>query len=94
MQRCIFLLHQESCTKEIISKSLTLPETNSSPPENRPSQEETSIPTIHFQVRAVSLGRVSTCENESFSCPGLCKVDDEEAVKEALRSISVSDFRF
>ena len=23
-------------------------------PENRPSQKETSIPTIHFQVRAVS----------------------------------------
>ncbi len=31
----------------------TLPETNIAP-ENRPSQKETSIPTIHFQVRAVS----------------------------------------
>ena len=32
---------------------LTLPETNMAP-ENRPSQKETSIPTIHFQMRAVS----------------------------------------
>ena len=31
----------------------TLPETNIAP-ENRPSQKESSIPTIHFQVRAVS----------------------------------------
>ena len=30
--------------------SLTLPETNIAP-ENRPSQKETSIPTIHFQGR-------------------------------------------
>ena len=29
------------------------PETNIAP-ENRPSQKETSIPTIHFQVRTVS----------------------------------------
>ena len=33
--------------------SFTLPETNITP-ENRPSQKQTSIPTIHFQVRAVS----------------------------------------
>ena len=32
---------------------ITLPETNIAP-ENRPSQKEISIPTIHFQVRAVS----------------------------------------
>ena len=31
----------------------TLPETNIAP-ENRPSLKETSLPTIHFQVRAVS----------------------------------------
>ena len=31
----------------------TLPETNIAP-ENRPSQKETSLPIIHFQVRAVS----------------------------------------
>ena len=31
----------------------TLPKTNITP-ENRPSQKETSIPTIHFHVRAVS----------------------------------------
>ena len=31
----------------------TLPETNIAP-ENRPFQKETSIPTIHFQVRNVS----------------------------------------
>ena len=31
---------------------ITLPETNIVP-ENRPSQKKTSIPTIHFQVRAV-----------------------------------------
>ena len=29
----------------------TLPETNQNAPENRPSQKETSIPTIHFQGR-------------------------------------------
>ena len=32
----------------------TLPKTNIAP-ENRPSQKETNIPTIHFQVRAVGL---------------------------------------
>ena len=31
----------------------TLPETNIAQ-ENRPSQKETSIPAIHFQVRTVS----------------------------------------
>ena len=34
-------------------KSITLPKTNIAP-ENRPSQKETSIPTIHVQVRTVS----------------------------------------
>ena len=37
----------------------TLPETNIAP-ENRPSQKESSIPTIHFQVRAVSFREGST----------------------------------
>ena len=37
------------------SQNNTLPETNMIP-ENRPSQKETSIPTIHFQVRTVSFG--------------------------------------
>ena len=32
----------------------TLPETNGSRAENRPSETETSIPTIHFQGRTVS----------------------------------------
>ncbi len=31
------------------SRNITLPETNIAP-ENRPSQKETSIETIHFQV--------------------------------------------
>ena len=31
----------------------TLPETNIAP-QNRPSQKEISIPTIHFQVRTLS----------------------------------------
>ena len=36
----------------------TLPETNSNfAPENRPSQKENCIPTIHFQVRYVSFPR-------------------------------------
>ena len=30
-------------------QNITLPKTNMAP-ENRPSQKETSIPTIHFQV--------------------------------------------
>ena len=34
-------------------RTVTLPETNIAP-ENRPSQKETSILTIHFQVQAVS----------------------------------------
>ena len=34
-------------------KTTTLPQTNMAP-ENRPSQKETSIPTIHFQGRTVS----------------------------------------
>ena len=33
----------------LVSESITLPETNIAP-ENRTSQKETSIPTIHFQV--------------------------------------------
>ena len=32
-----------------LCSTYTLPETNIEP-ENRPSQKETSIPTIHFQV--------------------------------------------
>ena len=32
-----------------VERYLTLPETNIAP-ENKPSQKETSIPTIHFQV--------------------------------------------
>ena len=32
---------------------ITLPKTNIAP-ETRPSEKETSIPTIHFQVQAVS----------------------------------------
>ena len=35
---------------------ITLPETDIAP-ENRPSQEETSIPTIQFQVRTVSFSK-------------------------------------
>ena len=34
---------------ELSGSSFTLPETNIAP-ENRPSQKETSLPTIHFQV--------------------------------------------
>ena len=36
-----------------LKSKLTLPETNVAP-ENRPSQKESSIPTIHFQVQTVS----------------------------------------
>ena len=35
----------------------TLPETNIAP-EDRPSQKETSIPTIHFLGQSVSFGEV------------------------------------
>ena len=45
----IFWTHQHTY-KTIL---FTLPKTKIAP-ENRPSQKETSIPTIHFQVRAVS----------------------------------------
>ena len=42
-----------------VTSSVTLPKTNIAP-ENRPSQKETSIPTIHFQVQTCCLlsGRV------------------------------------
>ena len=40
-----------------ISQTYTLPETNI-PPENRPSQKETSIPTIHFRCELLVSGRV------------------------------------
>ena len=57
--------HQKSQKKMIFRTSqggicdrflegITLPKTNSSPPENRPSQQKTSIPTIRFQVRTAS----------------------------------------
>ena len=39
--------------KELPSTTDTLPKTNIAA-ENRPSQKETSLPTIHVQVRAVS----------------------------------------
>ena len=43
-----------SAVMEVCLKKMgTLPETNMAP-ANRASQKETSIPTIHFQVRAVS----------------------------------------
>ncbi len=57
----------------------TLPETNMFAPENRPSQKEISIPTIHFQVRTVSFreGRLRRKHGEfstNFSniCPWSC----------------------
>ena len=36
-------------TEWVLFPQFTLPETNIFAPENRPSQKETSIPTIHFQ---------------------------------------------
>ena len=39
---------------ETTIEKITLPETNIAP-ENRPSQKETSIPTIHFLARTVSV---------------------------------------
>ena len=44
---------QRLLSGKICSNLSTLPETNITP-KNRPSQKETSVPTIHFQVRAVS----------------------------------------
>ena len=41
----------------------TFPETNIAP-ENRPSQKESSIPTIHFQVRTVSFREGNLMESE------------------------------
>ena len=41
------------CGLEGLEGGFTLPETNIDP-EKRPSQKETGIPTIHFQVRTVS----------------------------------------
>ena len=41
-------LSTETSTYEGLDE-ITLPKTNIAP-ENRPSQKETSIPTIHFQV--------------------------------------------
>ena len=46
-QETVDVSAQEVPTK-IIKGEITLPETNIAP-ENRPSQKETSIPTIHFQ---------------------------------------------
>ena len=46
-----YLQHQLPSNHELI----TLPKTNIAP-ENGPSQKETSIPTIHFQVLLVSGG--------------------------------------
>ena len=44
------------------NKQGTFPETNIAP-ENKPSQKETSIPTIHLQVRAVGFkeGNMLSC---------------------------------
>ena len=46
---------------------MTLPETNISP-ENRPSQKESSIPTIHFQGQAASF-REGTHQQSAIVCP-------------------------
>ena len=47
-----------------------LPETNIAP-ENRPSQKETNVPTIHFQVRTLSFRKGSTyvCLDVAFLVP-------------------------
>ncbi len=52
--------------------TITLPKTNIAP-ENRPSQKETSFPTIHFQVQAVSFreGRwhlTESCQDRPSMC--------------------------
>ena len=47
------VFHCYICVFFIFKFLVTLPETNIAP-ENRPFQKETSIPTIHFQVRFVS----------------------------------------
>ena len=52
----------------IIQEQLTLPETNIAP-ENRASQRETSIPTINFQVRAVSFSEGIACLDEGDLLP-------------------------
>ena len=39
-------------------------------PENRPSQKETSIPTIHFQVQAVSFGEGNSFHSEKCKTRG------------------------
>ena len=49
----------------------TLPETNIAP-ENRPSQMETSIPTIHFQVGTVSF-RESSYKGAEQPCEMVCQ---------------------
>ena len=50
---CHFLQGPMSLGGPWKSHWITIPETNI-PPENRPSQKDTSLPTIHFQVRTVS----------------------------------------
>ena len=45
-------VNPELCTVYCYLGGCTLPKTNIAP-ENRPSQKESSIPTIHFRVQAV-----------------------------------------
>jgi len=55
------------------SSLYTLPETNIAP-ENRPSQKETSIPTIHFQVQTVSFREGNSVTQISLLHPAsMCK---------------------
>ena len=50
--------------KYVLFENTTLPETNITP-ENRPSQKESNLPTIHFQ------GLESFTKNAAFRPPGL-----------------------
>ena len=52
----MFLFQQDANNGMSVKEAglfFTLPKTNIAP-ENRPSQKETSIPTVHFQVQNVS----------------------------------------
>ena len=70
------------CLNNNVFLKYTLPETDIAP-ENRPSQKETSIPTIHFQVRAVSFSE----GNRPLSTPRTHMISQEQIASFGFKEI-------
>ena len=91
-ERCLEIVKPNMFSQMVVN---TLPKTNIAL-ENRPSQRETSIPTIHFQVRAVSFSWVDDHpllygNNRSLHIWHICHVQSKK--KSPRRHIQVMKYQ-